>query len=113
MGAVTRSSGLHLKKTAGHERALPGMSALYRAMARMNPIKPISISVVMATYNWPEALMVALSSFISQYTRDFELLVADDGSDAPIADLIRVFHHHGLPFRLRHIWHPHAGPRPG
>ena len=79
----------------------------------MNPIKPISISVVMATYNWPEALMVALSSFIAQDTRGFELLVADDGSDVPIADLIRVFQHRGLPFRLRHIWHPHEGPRPG
>jgi glycosyltransferase involved in cell wall biosynthesis len=79
----------------------------------MNPTTPSSISVVIATYAWPEALKVALHSFIAQDTVDFELLIADDGSDAPIADLVRVFQRRNLPFHLRHIWHPREGPRPG
>ena len=82
-------------------------------MMRTKSAASLSISVIVATYNWPEALRVTLYSLITQNNRDFEVLVADDGSDVPTADLVRLFQQRRLPFHMRHIWHPHENPRPG
>jgi len=38
------------------------------------------ISVIVTTYNWPEALKLCLDSLYAQTDRDFEILIADDGS---------------------------------
>ncbi len=68
------------------------------------------LSVVVATYNHPEWLEKVLWGFRAQTFRDFELLVADDGSDASTRDLIeRVTPQLGFP--VRHIWHPKEGFR--
>jgi glycosyltransferase involved in cell wall biosynthesis len=43
----------------------------------MNPI-----SVIVTTYNWPEALKLCLDSLFVQTDRNFEIIIADDGSTA-------------------------------
>ncbi|TKC02915.1 glycosyltransferase family 2 protein [Pedobacter frigoris] len=39
-----------------------------------------SISLVISTYNWPEALLVSLKSVLAQSVLPVEILIADDGS---------------------------------
>ncbi|SNX29224.1 N-terminal domain of galactosyltransferase [Polynucleobacter meluiroseus] len=41
---------------------------------------PFKISVIVATYNWPEALRLCLLSLCTQTDPDYEIIVADDGS---------------------------------
>lgn len=68
------------------------------------------VSVVLTTYDQPEWLEKVLWGFEAQQFRDFELLVADDGSADPTRTLIdRV--RPQVRYPLRHIWHPHEGFR--
>lgn len=68
------------------------------------------LSVVVTTYNHPEWLEKVLWGFEAQTFRHFELLVADDGSDAPTRALVeRLSPQLGYP--VRHIWHPKQGFR--
>ena len=46
------------------------------------------ISVLLATYNWPQALKLCLESLATQTDLDFEIIIADDGSSNPTKDLI-------------------------
>jgi glycosyltransferase involved in cell wall biosynthesis len=68
------------------------------------------LSVVVTTYNQPEWLEKVLWGFEAQAFRDFELLVADDGSDPPTPELLDRLRPQ-LGFELRHVWHPHEGFR--
>ncbi|NCY05411.1 MAG: glycosyltransferase, partial [Burkholderiaceae bacterium] len=38
------------------------------------------VSVIIATYNWPEALHLCLESLRNQTVNNYEILIADDGS---------------------------------
>ncbi len=67
-------------------------------------------SVVVTTYNWPEALRVCLESFRHQDVGNFEVIVADDGSGPATAELIRGIGD-GFPVPIRHVWHPDEGFR--
>ena len=68
------------------------------------------LSVVVTTYNHPKWLEKVLWGFEAQTFRDFELLVADDGSDDPTRELIEQLRPQ-LRYPLRHVWHPHDGFR--
>jgi glycosyltransferase involved in cell wall biosynthesis len=68
------------------------------------------ISVIVATYNRPDALGAVLRSLSRQTDRDFELLVADDGSDAATARVVTEWAAR-MPIPLKHIWHPDRGFR--
>lgn len=68
------------------------------------------LSVVVTTYNQPAWLEKVLWGFESQSFRDFELLVADDGSDQPTRDLLDELRPR-LGFPVRHVWHAHEGFR--
>lgn len=68
------------------------------------------LSVVVTTYNQPAWLEKVLWGFESQSFRDFELLVADDGSDQPTRDLLDALRPR-LGFPVRHVWHAHEGFR--
>ena len=68
------------------------------------------ISVIVATYNRPDALAAVLRSLSRQTDRDFELLVADDGSGTETAGLVTEWSAR-MPARLKHIWHPDRGFR--
>jgi GT2 family glycosyltransferase len=68
------------------------------------------LSVVVSTYDWPEALDATLRALSEQSDPRFDVVVADDGSgrstSAVIEDWRRVF---GT--RLRHVWQPDEGFR--
>lgn len=72
----------------------------------MNPSEPVS--VVITTYNRSDALLAVLQGLARQTDRNFEVIVADDGSreehrrailESPVA---RELH-------LTHVWHPDVG----
>ncbi len=68
------------------------------------------LSVVVTTYNHPQWLEKVLWGFEAQTFRHFELLVADDGSDAPTRELVeRLSPQLGYP--VRHIWQAKQGFR--
>ena len=72
----------------------------------MTPVP--SVSVVITTYNRSDALLAVLAGLVRQTDRDFEVVVADDGSRAehqralqasPLARALKVVH----------VWHPDVG----
>jgi glycosyltransferase involved in cell wall biosynthesis len=76
----------------------------------MSPIVAERISVIVATYNRPEALDAVLRSLSRQSDPDFEVLVADDGSTQPTRDLVEAWTPR-LGRSLRHVWQPDDGFR--
>ena len=72
--------------------------------------RPHRISVVLTTYNAPEWLEKVLWGYASQTYREFEVVIADDGStDETRQRIERVREQTGL--RLRHVWHADDGFR--
>jgi glycosyltransferase involved in cell wall biosynthesis len=68
------------------------------------------ISVVVSTYERPSFLERVLWGYAVQSDRDFELVVADDGSGPRTAELIRRLRREtGL--ELLHVWHEDRGFR--
>jgi glycosyltransferase involved in cell wall biosynthesis len=66
--------------------------------------------VILSTYNEPEWLEKVLWAYAGQTFRDFELLIADDGSEQETAEVIRrVSREAALP--ARHIWQEDRGFR--
>ncbi|WP_242112692.1 glycosyltransferase [Luteimonas aquatica] len=72
----------------------------------------MNISVVLLTYNWPEALGLALDALARQALRPLEVIVADDGSAEPTRALVAA-RAKDYPVPLRHIWHEDRGFRAG
>jgi glycosyltransferase involved in cell wall biosynthesis len=70
------------------------------------------ISVIVTTFNRPDALGAVLDALHRQGDRDFEVVIADDGSDEPTADLIKQ-RAAAFGSRLLHVWQPHQGFRAG
>lgn len=71
---------------------------------------PMQISVVLSTYNSPLWLEKVLWGYSCQTFRDFELVIADDGSDERTRVLIdRMRSETGLP--IRHVWQEDQGFR--
>lgn len=72
----------------------------------------INSSLIIATYNWPQALACSLLSVMRQKQLPSEVIIADDGSAKETAGLIQSFQQK-FPVPLRHIWHEDAGFRLG
>jgi glycosyltransferase involved in cell wall biosynthesis len=70
----------------------------------------MKISVIVATYNRIDALDFVLQSLETQTDRNFEVLIADDGSTSATTDFI---HSYKLKSKLqiKHVWHEDAGFR--
>lgn len=68
----------------------------------------LSASVIFTTYNSPSWLEKVLWGFLEQTNKDFEIIVADDGSSIETADLIKRFQ---LEFSIpiRHVWQEDDG----
>jgi glycosyltransferase involved in cell wall biosynthesis len=65
-------------------------------------------SLIIATYNWPEALRLCLNSVKRQSALPDEVIIADDGSKQPTGDLIQEFKT-SFPVPIVHIWQPDEG----
>jgi glycosyltransferase involved in cell wall biosynthesis len=65
-------------------------------------------SVVVTTYNRPDALAAVLRGLAAQQDRDFEVLIADDGSTDDTRRLIEAT---ALPVPLAHVWQEDCGFR--
>lgn len=73
-------------------------------------MNPLSISVIISTYNSKEWLRKVLEGYIYQDYSNFEVIVADDGSRTDTKELIASFQEK-YPVTLRHIWHEDQGYR--
>lgn len=69
-----------------------------------------AVSVVLATYRQPDWLRKVLWGYAVQSTRDFEILVADDGSGDETAEVVAEAARE-LPVPVRHVWHEDRGYR--
>ena len=67
------------------------------------------LSVIVGTYQSPEWLEKVLWGYLAQTHRDFELLIADDGSTDETAQTIARYEHEGVP--IRHVWQRDDGFR--
>lgn len=68
------------------------------------------ISVIVTTYNWPSALDLVLKSYEQQSDTNFELIIADDGSDEKTRSVIDSFKSSSA-IKIKHVWHEDKGFR--
>lgn len=68
------------------------------------------VSVIVSTYNWPEALEMVLQSLIDQKDDNFEVIVADDGSGPETAQTIARMQQKS-PVPIKHFWQEDKGYR--
>jgi glycosyltransferase involved in cell wall biosynthesis len=61
-------------------------------------------SVIVTTYEQPNALRLALAALAAQTVRDFEVIVADDGSSPAVREV-------ALAAGAAHVWHERRGFR--
>lgn len=72
----------------------------------------MNVSVVVPTYNRPEALWLCLTSLAQQSRLPEEVLVADDGSGEETRRTVKSFSQStGCRFELKHIWQEDDGFR--
>jgi glycosyltransferase involved in cell wall biosynthesis len=70
----------------------------------------VRCAVVLSTYNAPDRLARSVAGYAIQTHREFELVVADDGSTEETRALVdELRRRHGL--RLRHVWQEDQGFR--
>jgi glycosyltransferase involved in cell wall biosynthesis len=70
------------------------------------------ISVIVTTYNREDALDAALRALARQSDRNFEIVIADDGSRPDTARIVESWQAR-LPLPLKHVRHEHVGFRGG
>jgi len=72
--------------------------------------KEISVSVIIPTYNWPEALNLCIQSVLVQSVLPDEIIIADDGSKQDTSDLINnIRKKTSVP--IIHVWQEDDGFR--
>lgn len=70
----------------------------------------MKISLIIVTYNWPDALEVILKSILQQSEIPHEVVIADDGSGRETSEVI-LKHQKSFPCKLKHVWHEDKGFR--
>jgi len=75
-------------------------------------VAAFSTSLIIATYNWREALAVMLASVRAQDELPDELVIADDGSRPETGDYL-ASESRSFPVPLHHVWHEDCGFRLG
>jgi len=68
------------------------------------------ISILLATYNWPQALKLCLESLVTQTDQHFEIIIADDGSTESTKQVIEMFKA-SYPIPITHLWQEDQGFR--
>ncbi|MDL2322748.1 glycosyltransferase family 2 protein [Bacteroidales bacterium OttesenSCG-928-A17] len=70
----------------------------------------MTVSLIISTYNWPDALNLCFQSVLRQSRLPDEVIVADDGSKKETQQLVEEFAQ-TAPFPVKHIWHEDKGFR--
>lgn len=73
---------------------------------RTNP----ETSVIISFYNKIDYLKLVLAGFVNQSSKNFEIIIADDGSEKKVISELEQ-HSTSLPFQIRHVWHEDIGFR--
>ena len=68
------------------------------------------ITLIVTTYNRPDALAAVVEACFTQTDQDFEIIVADDGSRQPTIDLVAQLAKRS-PVPLTHVWQSDEGFR--
>lgn len=71
-------------------------------------MRRIDCSLIISTYNWPQALQLCLDSVLRQTILPSEIIIADDGSKEDTFNLVRKFQT-ASPIPVRHVWQPDEG----
>jgi glycosyltransferase involved in cell wall biosynthesis len=71
-----------------------------------------SLAVIITTYNRPDALSAVLAGYLSQRDRNFEMIVADDGSTPETAGVVAKLQKYAE-FKITHVWQDDQGFRAG
>ncbi|RZI43641.1 glycosyltransferase [Herbaspirillum sp. HC18] len=72
------------------------------------------ISVIVTTYNRPDALSAVIRALLDQTDANFEVIIADDGSGGPTREALAAFRNAPVKTsmkRLVHAWQPDDGFR--
>lgn len=65
-------------------------------------------TVIISTYNQPEWLRKVLIGYEQQTHKDFDIVIADDGSEEATTFVIEEFQYEGN-LKITHVWHPDKG----
>lgn len=93
-----------------------GVASLWSAVRRpgarsgIDASVPLRLTVVLSTYQQPEWLEKSLWGYARQRLRDFELIVADDGSSEETAQVVERCRD-ALSAEVRHLWQEDRGFR--
>jgi len=68
----------------------------------------MKVSVIVSTYNRPDALNIVLQSLLLQNYSNFEIIIADDGSSDETQQLIKSVTKHSSPL-IKHVWQEDKG----
>ena len=70
----------------------------------------MKISLIVTTYNRPDALEAVVEGCFTQTDKDFEIIIADDGSTDETRECVARLKARS-PVPLQHVWQPDAGFR--
>ena len=70
----------------------------------------MKITVIVTTYNRPDALTLALEGYLSQNDKNFELIIADDGSTIETKKIITHYQGKNI-IKICHVWQEDKGFR--
>jgi len=68
------------------------------------------ISVIVTTYNRPDALTAVLEGYLAQTDREFDLIIADDGSTDETKEVVSAYRKRAA-FPVEHVWQEDIGFR--
>ena len=68
----------------------------------------MKVSLIVSTYNWPQALECCLLSALTQSIKPYEIIVADDGSKEETTSLIQALNKHSQ-IPIIHVWQEDNG----
>jgi len=73
-------------------------------------LETLKITLIVTTYNWPEALKISLKSALAQTRLPYEIIVADDGSGESTLQVVNSIAREA-PVDVVHSWHEDRGFR--
>ena len=98
----------HLKNKASKYSFIHKLT--YKDKNMFNNKRP-SVSLLVSTYNWPEALRLSIESVAKQTVLPLEVIIADDGSKEDTRMAIEEMQTLYPELDIVHVWHPDDGFR--